>query len=98
MRLKSVAVGYFWMVKVEIILTTHSPALLDSEDIGPENVRVVEMIDGATAIGPIDEASLEIVSRNLDSLGGLERDGILHPDEEDRERQGKLALSTVGSR
>ena len=82
----------------QILLTTHSPALLDSEDIKPENVRVVEMIDGATVIGPVDEASVEIVHRNLDSLGGLERDGILHPDEDDRDRQGKLAAVAAGGR
>ena len=78
-------------LRTQILLTTHSPDLLDAEEIKPENVRIVQMIDGQTVIGPIDEASVEIVRRNLDTLGGLERNDSLQIDYDDRQRQIALA-------
>ena len=78
-------------MRTQILLTTHSPDLLDAEEIKPENVRIVQMIDGQTVIGPIDEASVEIVRRNLDTLGGLERNDSLHIDFDDLQRQMALA-------
>lgn len=78
-------------MRTQILLTTHSPDLLDAEEIKPENVRIVQMIDGQTVIGPIDEASVEIVRRNLDTLGGLERNDSLQIDYDDRQRQIALA-------
>ena len=78
-------------MRTQVLLTTHSPDLLDAEEVKPENVRIVQMIDGQTVIGPIDEASVEIVRRNLDTLGGLERNDSLHIDHDDRQRQLALA-------
>ncbi len=78
-------------MRTQVLLTTHSPDLLDAEEVKPENVRIVQMIDGQTVIGPIDEASVEIVRRNLDTLGGLERNDSLHIDFDDRQRQMALA-------
>jgi len=66
--------------ETQVILTTHSAELLDNPTIRPENVRVVEMVDGRTIIGAVDEASVEIVSRKINSLGNLERDDVLKPD------------------
>jgi len=79
------------ILRTQILLTSHSPDLLDAEEVKPENIRVVQMIDGKTVIGPVDEASVEIVKRNLSTLGGLERDNQFEADSEDRERQQKLA-------
>jgi predicted ATPase len=79
--------------RTQILLTTHSAELLDNPTIQPENVRVVEMIDGQTLIGSLDEASVEIVRRKLNTLGGLERENQLELDLEDRERQQHLARS-----
>ncbi len=78
-------------MRTQVLLTTHSPDLLDAEEIKPENVRIVQMIDGQTMIGPIDEASVDIVRRNLDTLGGLERNDSLHIDFDDLQRQSALA-------
>lgn len=60
--------------RTQIILTTHSPDLLDCAEIGPENIRVVEMFDGKTAIGPVEEFSIGIVKDGLSTWGGLARD------------------------
>jgi predicted ATPase len=83
-------------LRTQILLTTHSADMLDNPTIKPENVRVVEMIDGQTVIGPVDEASVEIVRQKLDTLGGLERQNQLQPDLDDLERQRHLSQNGQG--
>jgi predicted ATPase len=78
-------------LRTQILLTTHSAEMLDNPTIKPENVRVVEMVDGQTMIAPVDEASVEIVRRKLDTLGGLERQNQLQPDLDDLDRQKLLS-------
>jgi predicted ATPase len=78
-------------LRTQILLTTQSAEILDNPTIRPENVRVVQMIDGQTVIAPVDEASVEIVRQKLDTLGGLERQNQLEPDLDDRERQRRLS-------
>jgi predicted ATPase len=78
-------------LRTQILLTTHSPDLLDAAEIKPDNVRVVQMIDGQTVIGPVDEAGVEIVARKLSTLGDLERENQLEPDLDDQDRQRELA-------
>ncbi len=77
-------------LRTQILLTTHSAEMLDNRTIQPKNVRVVQMIDGRTVIGPVDEASVEIVRRNLNTLGGLERENQLEADLDDQDRQQQL--------
>jgi predicted ATPase len=83
-------------LRTQILLTTHSADLLDNPTIKPENVRVVQMIDGRTVIGPVDEASVEIVRQKLDTLGGLERQNQFEPDPDDQERQTRLWRNGTG--
>ncbi len=84
-------------LRTQILLTTHSAEMLDNPTIKPENIRVVQMIDGRTVIAPVDAASVEIVCRNLNTLGGLERDNQLEPDPDDVERQQRLAETPEGA-
>jgi predicted ATPase len=78
-------------LRTQVLFTTHSPDLLDCPAVGPENVRVVEMIDGRTVIAPVDAAGVELVRRKLNTLGGLEREGQLAPDMTDVHRQRREA-------
>lgn len=78
-------------LRTQVLLTTHSADMLDNPTIRPENVRVVQMIDGRTVIAPVDAASVEIVRRDLDTLGGLERQDQLEPNADDVERQARLS-------
>jgi predicted ATPase len=78
-------------LRTQIILTTHSADMLDNPTIKPENIRVVQMIDGQTVIAPVDAGSVDIVRRSLNTLGGLERDNLLEPDPDDLARQRRLA-------
>lgn len=63
--------------RTQILLTTHSTELLDNPTIRPENVRVVEMVNGETVITPVDDASVQIVKEGLNTLGRLEREDRL---------------------
>ncbi|MCI0464086.1 MAG: AAA family ATPase [Gemmataceae bacterium] len=78
-------------LRTQVLLTTHSADMLDNPTVRPENVRVVELVDGQTVIGPVDEASVEIVRKKLDTLGGLERQNQLEPNPDDLERQRHLS-------
>ncbi len=73
--------------QTQIILTTHSADMLDDPTILPRNVRVVELIEGQTKIAPVDEASIEIVKKELDTLGGLERQNLLQADRDNLDGQ-----------
>jgi hypothetical protein len=53
----------------QVIITTHSPMLLDSFDV--ENVRVVEMHDGKTVIGRVSDEQRAAVKNRLLTTGEL---------------------------
>ncbi len=84
-------------LRTQVLITTHSPDLLDAEEVKAENVRVVRMVDGKTVIAPVDAADVEIVARELNTLAGLERQDRLDPDLDDLERQQRLAEETRGA-
>ena len=78
-------------LRTQVLLTTHSPDLLDAEQVKPENIRVVEWRDGSTRITPVDEVIVSIVRDHLNTLGGLERDRQLELNLDDLDRQADLA-------
>ena len=84
-------------LRTQVLLTTHSPDLLEAEEVKHGNVRVVRMIDGKTVIGPVDAADIEIVEREFNTLAGLEREDRLDPDLDDLDRQQRLALVKRGA-
>lgn len=53
----------------QVIVTTHSPRLLDH--FPPESLRVVEMANGMTKVGPVDQGQLESVREHLLEAGEL---------------------------
>jgi len=53
----------------QIILTTHSPGLLDEFDVS--QIRVVELIDGTTVVGPVAREQQEAVGDHLLTTGEL---------------------------
>lgn len=55
--------------KTQILVTTHSPNLLDHFDAS--QVRSVEMFRGKTIVGPISQLQMDIVRERLFSLGEL---------------------------
>lgn len=66
--------------KKQIVITTHSPELIDHPSIGIENIRIVRSDEGDTTIRPADRASKEVVRKNLMTPGDLLRKNQLEPE------------------
>ena len=64
----------------QIIVTSHSPDLLDREDIPENSLKAVEMCDGRTIIGEADEVGRAALRERLYTAGELMRMGQLRPD------------------
>lgn len=77
----------------QVLITTHSPELLDQIDLERDALLVVVAQEGNTRIAPADEASLEAIRRHLYSPGELFRMDQLQQDEADLARQDQAALS-----
>jgi predicted ATPase len=67
----------------QILITTHSPDLLDHHGIEPENLRIVANIDGKTVVSMADPASVETIKAELHTAGELLRLRQLEPDPAD---------------
>jgi predicted ATPase len=66
--------------RVQVVVTTQSPDLLDRVDPNVVAVRAVSMEDGRTVIGEVDRASRQIVKDKLYTLGELMRSNQLSPE------------------
>jgi predicted ATPase len=64
----------------QVVVTSHSPDLLDREDIPEDSVRAVAMCDGHTLIGGVDEAGRTALKERLYTAGELMRMGQLYPE------------------
>jgi predicted ATPase len=78
----------------QVIITTHSPELLDRFDESTDTLLVVRSSQGETLVGPADEASVESIRQHLYSPGELLRMDQLQPDE-DKLRQQKLFMDSL---
>jgi predicted ATPase len=79
-------------VHTQILLTTHSPDLLDVVDVDEAFLLAVVTEAGKTSIAPIDPASREVIRKHLYTAGDLLRMDQLQPDPEDLERQSQIRL------
>ena len=64
----------------QVLVTTHSPDLLDTPSLDSESLLVVDMVDGATILGAADEASKSIMRDRLWTAGELLRQNQLRPE------------------
>lgn len=65
---------------VQVLVTTHSADLLDRSDVRPENLRAVVNINGTTHIDEIDDASKDVLKRDVLTAGELLRLNQLVPN------------------
>ena len=65
---------------VQIIVTNHSPELLDRDDVGLAVIVVARMDSGESRIGAIDQVGKETVKDNLYTVGELMRGDQIFPD------------------
>ncbi len=73
--------------RTQILITSHSPDMLDQLDLDSEVLLAVSSAEGVTEVAPIDQASLRIIRDDLFSAGELLRQDQLVPDPEDLARQ-----------
>ena len=66
--------------KAQVIITTHSPDLLEDKHLDVESILAVEAHGGNTAIAPVDNASRSVVRKKLYTIGELLRCDQLQPD------------------
>jgi predicted ATPase len=63
----------------QILVTSHSPDLLENDRIPPESILAVTLSDGATRIGPLDEVGGSALRDHLYTPGELLRMNQLTP-------------------
>lgn len=73
--------------QTQVLVTSHSPDLLDDPELDPDAILSVITEGGETRIAPLDEASREVMRKHLFSAGELLRLNQLAPDEKALERQ-----------
>ena len=64
----------------QVIVTSHSPDLLDDKAVSDDWILGVASLNGETRIGPLDEAGRSVIRENLYTAGELLRQGQLTPD------------------
>jgi len=64
----------------QVLVTSHSPDLLDDPSISDENILAVSYQNGETTIGPVDAAGRGAIRENLFTAGELLRRSQLTPD------------------
>jgi len=64
----------------QILITTHSPDILDQKELSHENIRVVTIERGRTLISPVSESGRQAIREKLYTPGELLRIDELNPD------------------
>lgn len=64
----------------QVLATTHSPELLDSDSIEPDSLLAVRSIEGRTEVGPVGRASIRAIKERLYTPGELLRVDQLAPE------------------
>jgi AAA domain, putative AbiEii toxin, Type IV TA system len=64
---------------MQVVITTHSPELLDAKWITDRHLRLVEWTEGATRVAPLSDASRKALQDHLMGAGELLRASALEP-------------------
>ena len=80
----------------QVIVTSHSPDLLDDREIDPDHLLAVVSEGGETRIGQLDEASRQVMRQQLFSAGELLRLNQLAPDREQIDNQSRHQADLFG--
>ncbi|HVG11227.1 MAG TPA: AAA family ATPase [Thermoanaerobaculia bacterium] len=70
----------------QVLITTHSPDILDSKELTDEQIRIVTSQKGRTTIAPLSLSSRQAVREHLYTPGELLRTNELTPDLEQAEQ------------
>ena len=80
----------------QVLVTSHSPDLLDDKAISDESILAVENRNGDTRIGPIDEAGRGAIRDRLFTAGELLRLNQIAPDLEKIDKTPERQLTLFG--
>ncbi len=80
----------------QVLVTSHSPDLLDDKSISDENILAVTNRNGDTLIGPVDAAGRSAIQDKLFTAGELLRLNQLAPDLEEVEKTPECQLELFG--
>jgi hypothetical protein len=80
---------------MQVVITTHSPELLDAKWITDRHLRLVEWTEGATRVAPVSDATRKALQQHLMGAGELLRSSALESaplfdDDPAGARQGSL--------
>jgi predicted ATPase len=73
--------------RTQLIVTCHSPDLLDHPIVLPDMIRPVVIENGRTVVGKLDPGKAELLRKHLSTAGELLRLDQLEPDPDDIRRQ-----------
>lgn len=73
--------------RTQVVVTSHSPELLDDKSIKADSLLSVANEDGVTVIAPVDEAGRSAIRDGLYTAGELLRLNQLEPESTDTQRQ-----------
>jgi predicted ATPase len=78
--------------KMQVVITTHSPDLLDGKWITDRHLRIVEWKEGATRVAPVSDSTRKALQAHLMGAGELLRSNALEPGPlfEEEMAQGRL--------
>ncbi len=65
---------------MQVVVTTHSPDLLDAEWIRPENLRIVTWSEGASHLERLSESTSKALQAHLMGAGEMLRSNALNPE------------------
>jgi len=80
----------------QVIVTSHSPDLLDDKDVSGDWILAVVSENGETKIGPLNEADRSLMRERLFTAGELLKQGSLTPDLEAIRRTPPKQLELFG--
>jgi predicted ATPase len=64
---------------MQVVITTHSPELLDAKWIDDSHLRIVEWTEGATRVAPVTDVARQALHSHLMGAGDLLRSNALEP-------------------
>jgi len=76
--------------RTQLLITCHSPDLLDHESVTPELIRPVLLENGRTVVGKLSPPKADLLKAHLATAGELLRLDQLEPDPADIARQSAL--------
>jgi hypothetical protein len=77
--------------RTQLVVTCHSPDLLDHPSVTADMIRPVLLDNGRTIVGHLDPAKAELMKQHLTTAGELLRLDQLEPDQVEVQRQLEAA-------